>query len=178
MHWHAYTWTGHGAELKREAERRPDSPDFATSPLPPVRTGDWLAKPPTRIAETFDDATKAVAWMAGEYRPLRPQCDIIPVEHRLAVATDLLPRGWMCSGANGCMVAASSPSAWCAARTGTWPIPVPSVVDRATASRPWGGAQRCAPAEAGLRPGSARGRQTPRPGAWGEAEGLSPRNTA
>ncbi len=93
MHWHAYTWTGHGAELKREAERRPDSPDFATSPLPPMRTGDWLAKPPARIVETFDDADKAVEWMAGEYEPVRPGSDTVPLEHRRTVAADLLPRG-------------------------------------------------------------------------------------
>ncbi|MEV3979799.1 hypothetical protein [Nonomuraea sp. NPDC049758] len=31
MHWHAYLWTGNGAERGREAERRPGSPDFPTS---------------------------------------------------------------------------------------------------------------------------------------------------
>lgn len=40
MHWHAYLWTGNGAERGREAE----PPGFATSPLPPMRTGDVLPR--------------------------------------------------------------------------------------------------------------------------------------
>jgi hypothetical protein len=93
MHWHAYTWLGNGPELRHEAERRPGSPGFAASPLPPMRTGDWLAKPRSRIAETFDDVDKAGEWMAGEYAPHRPDSDRIPLESRLATATDLLSRG-------------------------------------------------------------------------------------
>lgn len=96
MHWHAYTWIGNGADLKHEAERRTTSTDFATSPLPPMRTGDWLAKPRTRIAETFDDVDKAVHWMATEYSAVRdaqPRPDSLPLASRTALAADLLPRG-------------------------------------------------------------------------------------
>lgn len=93
MHWHAYTWLGNGADLAREAERRPTSPDFVTSVLPPMRTGEWLAKPAARIAETFDDAVKAVEWMSQTYARHRDAGDKIPLECREALAADLLPRG-------------------------------------------------------------------------------------
>lgn len=82
MHWHAYTWLGHGPDLRHEAERRPNSPDFAVSLLPPMRTGDWLARPHSRITETFDDADKAAAWMADEYAAHRSIIDVIPLAHR------------------------------------------------------------------------------------------------
>jgi hypothetical protein len=93
MHWHAYTWNGNGTELAREAERRPTSPDFTASPLPPMRTGEWLAKPAHRIAATFEDPSKAVEWMVAEYAPARPPTDMIPLECRTKDARDLLPRG-------------------------------------------------------------------------------------
>ncbi|WP_343950218.1 hypothetical protein [Nonomuraea longicatena] len=93
LHWHGYTWTGNGAELARESERRPTSPDFPTSLLPPMRTGDWLLKPAKRIAETFHDATKAVEWMVNQYEPFRPPTDVIPLESRTTDAHNLLPRG-------------------------------------------------------------------------------------
>ncbi|GAA0952570.1 hypothetical protein [Nonomuraea longicatena] len=93
MHWHAYSWFGDGTELARESERRPASPDFPISPLPPMRTGDWLLKPGWRIAATFDDTREAVAWMADQYAPLRPPTDVIPLETRTTDAHDLLPRG-------------------------------------------------------------------------------------
>ncbi|MEW9548981.1 hypothetical protein AB0H75_11415, partial [Nonomuraea sp. NPDC050783] len=92
MHWHAYLWAGNGQELKHEAGRRPASPGFTTSPLPPMRTGDWLIKPRSRIAETFEDVDKAGEWMAGAYAPHRPDRDVIPLQHRLAGAADLLPQ--------------------------------------------------------------------------------------
>ncbi|MEV3983594.1 hypothetical protein [Nonomuraea sp. NPDC049758] len=93
MHWHAYTWFGNGQDLKHEAERRPTSPDFPTSALPPMRTGDWLIKPRSRIAETFADAVKAGEWMAAAYAAQRPDSDRIPVVERLVTSVDLLPRG-------------------------------------------------------------------------------------
>ncbi|MER6507071.1 hypothetical protein ABT158_09675 [Nonomuraea sp. NPDC001636] len=96
MHWHAYLWTGNGAERGREAERRPGSPDFSTSPLPPMRTGDWLAKPAARVAATFEVPEPATGWLAAEYGKtsdqLRPP-EGIPLGERLATALDLLPRG-------------------------------------------------------------------------------------
>ena|SRR5690606_19532062 len=96
MHWHAYQWTGAGADRENEAERRPGSPDFPTSPLPPMRTGDWLLKSASRIAATFDEVTQAVAWMAGEYNKARPALlspDAIPLPDRLETARELLPLG-------------------------------------------------------------------------------------
>ncbi|SDL49135.1 hypothetical protein [Nonomuraea jiangxiensis] len=96
MHWHAYRWTGVGDELSDEAERRPDAPGFRSSPLPPMRTGDWLAKPASRIAATFEDVAGAVGWLAAEYDQVRsalPPPQRITPEERLATARDLLPRG-------------------------------------------------------------------------------------
>ncbi|MFI6320071.1 hypothetical protein ACIBG8_21220 [Nonomuraea sp. NPDC050556] len=93
MHWHAYTWFGNGADLAREAERRPTSTDFTSSPLPPMRTGEWLRKPANRIAETFDDATSAVEWIAREYARNGGADGTIPLSTRALAATDLLPRG-------------------------------------------------------------------------------------
>ncbi|MEV4101025.1 hypothetical protein AB0J42_12245 [Nonomuraea sp. NPDC049649] len=96
MHWHAYQWVGPGVERANEADRRPASPEFTTSLLPPMRTGDWLLKPPSRIAATFEEVVSAVAWMADEYAKIRAALllpEPIPLEERLETARDLLPRG-------------------------------------------------------------------------------------
>ncbi|MEU6778106.1 hypothetical protein ABZ912_02800 [Nonomuraea angiospora] len=96
MHWHAYYWAGTGTDRANEAERRTSSPDFATSPLPPMRTGDWLAKPTSRITASFDQVDAAIAWLAGEYGKIRSALlrpERIPPEDRLEHARDLLPRG-------------------------------------------------------------------------------------
>ncbi len=57
-----------------------------------MRTGEWLAKPTSRIAETFDDVDKAIEWMRAAYAPASAH-DSIPVSHRRSDAYDLLPRG-------------------------------------------------------------------------------------
>ncbi|MFF4622057.1 hypothetical protein [Nonomuraea jabiensis] len=96
MHWHAYHWIGAGADRANEAERRPSSPEFPSSMLPPMRTGDWLAKPASRIAATFQEAEQAVDWMAGEYASVREAFllpERVPLEDRLETALDLLSRG-------------------------------------------------------------------------------------
>ncbi|MGI5284152.1 hypothetical protein ACQEVF_12525 [Nonomuraea polychroma] len=96
MHWHAYQWTGAGVERENEAERRPDSPDFRASALPPMRTGDWLAKPASRIAASFDDVEAAIGWLTaayGEIRDVLHTPDRVPLEDRLGAARDLLRRG-------------------------------------------------------------------------------------
>ena len=96
MHWHAYLWTGSGTDRGNEAERRPGSPDFTPSPVPPMRTGDWLAKPASRMTATFDDVEQATTWMATEYakaRNLLQPPEGVPMEDRLDNARDLLPRG-------------------------------------------------------------------------------------
>jgi hypothetical protein len=96
MHWHAYQWTGAGADRGNEAERRPASPDFSSSPVPPMRTGDWLAKPPARIARTFDEPGQAAGWMAAEYAKVHDALllpERVPLEERSETAVDLLARG-------------------------------------------------------------------------------------
>ncbi|MEV4287332.1 hypothetical protein AB0K40_17650 [Nonomuraea bangladeshensis] len=95
MHWHAYKWNGNGADRANEAERRPNSPDFPTSPLPPMRTGDWLAKPASRIAATFHKVEDAVEWLAAESKA-HPEliCQARAYwEDRLAIAREALPLG-------------------------------------------------------------------------------------
>ncbi|WP_188194527.1 hypothetical protein [Nonomuraea sp. SYSU D8015] len=111
MHWHAYQWIGAGEDRGKEAERRPGSPDFATSALPPMRTGDWLVKPASRMAATFAEVEGAVEWLAAEYGEVRgtlllPE-RILPEDY----ARDALSHGVDCSGANGSRAAGSSPSA-------------------------------------------------------------------
>jgi hypothetical protein len=96
MHWHAYTWMGNGAERAHEAERRPEWPDFASSLLPPMRTGDWLAKPAGRIAATFEALAGAVDWLAAQYQAARASLmhpEGVPLAVRFDTARDLLPRG-------------------------------------------------------------------------------------
>jgi hypothetical protein len=95
MHWHAYQWVGPGADCENEAERRPSSPAFSSSVLPPMRTGDWLAKPASRIAGTFHEVERAVGWLAGEYGKVRDALrpEGIPIEERLDTARDLLSGG-------------------------------------------------------------------------------------
>lgn len=96
IHWHAYRWIGNGADRGDEGERRPSSPDFPGSHLPPMRTGDWLAKPSSRIADTFQAVADATRWLADEYGKVSaavPCGDRIPLDDRLADARDLLPRG-------------------------------------------------------------------------------------
>ncbi|MGI5286855.1 hypothetical protein ACQEVF_26455 [Nonomuraea polychroma] len=96
MHWHAYVWTGVGADRANEAERRPSSPDFPTSALPPMRTGDWLAKPAARIVASFQRVEEAASWLASEYGKVRDAFALperITLEERLESARDSLPRG-------------------------------------------------------------------------------------
>ncbi|WP_113700590.1 hypothetical protein [Nonomuraea lactucae] len=96
MHWHAYTWIGNGEELEREGERRPDSPEFAGSHLPPMRTGDWLARPASRIAAGFEEPGQAVEWLRTQYGRVRRAFlhpDRVGLRARLDSAADELPRG-------------------------------------------------------------------------------------
>ncbi|GII77482.1 hypothetical protein Sru01_24640 [Sphaerisporangium rufum] len=68
MHLHCYRWTGRGADRARESERRPPHPAFPASPLPPMRTCDWLLKPRTRIDASPATVAEAVAWLTRRYR--------------------------------------------------------------------------------------------------------------
>ncbi|NRQ35219.1 hypothetical protein HII36_25830 [Nonomuraea sp. NN258] len=96
MHWHAYQWTGPGADRANENERRPSSPGFPASALPPMRTGDWLVKPRSRLSATFHEVERAAAWLASEYGKVRsalPLPEGVSLDERLHTARDLLPRG-------------------------------------------------------------------------------------
>ncbi|WP_219518619.1 hypothetical protein [Nonomuraea ceibae] len=96
MHWHGYHWIGNGAERGNEAERRPSSPDFRTSALPPMRTGDWLAKPPSRIGQTCDSVEAAIEWLSGQYGAVQgtfPHGEGVQLTARLETAAGLLPAG-------------------------------------------------------------------------------------
>src|SRR5690606_13680274 len=77
-------------------ERRPGSPEFRSSRVPPMRTCDWLARPASHIAASFDDPDRAVEWLAERYEEMRrsmPRPDGAGKELRLANAADALPRG-------------------------------------------------------------------------------------
>lgn len=84
-HFHAYVWTGSGGELAYEDERRTGSPEFTTSPLPPIRTGDWLAKPRSRVAATLHAVDEAVSWMAAEYERAAPYFLHLEQERRIGL---------------------------------------------------------------------------------------------
>ncbi|MFC4115458.1 hypothetical protein [Nonomuraea zeae] len=108
MHWHAYQWTGSGADRADEAKRRPASPDFLTSALPPMRTGDWLLKPASRIAATFYEVREACEWLASEYRRICGELLVferVTLDERVEYALHALPGGvdvlwgeWLRSG--------------------------------------------------------------------------------
>lgn len=96
MHWHAYVWIGGGEEREREEERRPGCPEFVSSHVPPMRTGDWLARPASRIAASFDRPDQALAWLETQYGRVRKAFlhpDRLGLRARLDSAADALPRG-------------------------------------------------------------------------------------
>ena len=95
-HYHAYTWRGDGRDLQREGERRPGHPKFPSSPLPPMRTCDWLLKPASRIAETFYDGESAIRWLANQYQELADEMsplDGVGLSFRLTNAKNSLAGG-------------------------------------------------------------------------------------
>ncbi|MEZ0075352.1 hypothetical protein [Planotetraspora sp. GP83] len=77
MHLHCYSWTGVGDDRRNEAERRPppssgDPGPFLASPLPPMRTCDWLLKPRNRIDASPGSVGEALEWLTERYRPAEP----------------------------------------------------------------------------------------------------------
>lgn len=108
MHWHGYEWIGRGMDRANEAERRPTSPDFLRSLLPPMRTGDWLLKPRARIGGTFDDVKEALDWLEDRYNLVRSSLlhrDRLSIEERrqnahdsLTVGVDVVWAEWMLAG--------------------------------------------------------------------------------
>ncbi|MEU8274085.1 hypothetical protein ACFYOK_07205 [Microbispora bryophytorum] len=104
MHLHCYVWSGIGAELRNEAERRPPLPPadpgpFTGSPLPPMRTCDWLLKPARRIDASPASPDEALAWLAERYQSmegsfLRPADEArIGLGFRLETAREALHNG-------------------------------------------------------------------------------------
>lgn len=78
MHLHCYSWTGVGDDRRNEAERRPPPPSgdpgpFLASPLPPMRTCDWLLKPRTRIDVSPRSVGEALEWLTTRYRAAEAQ---------------------------------------------------------------------------------------------------------
>ncbi|MBE3011905.1 hypothetical protein IL992_22280 [Microbispora sp. NEAU-D428] len=78
MHLHCYSWTGAGDDRRNEAERRPPPPSgdlgpFLASPLPPMRTCDWLLKPRNRIDVSPGSVGEALEWLTTRYRVAEPQ---------------------------------------------------------------------------------------------------------
>ncbi|MFI6298286.1 hypothetical protein ACIBEJ_42315 [Nonomuraea sp. NPDC050790] len=95
-HFHAYLWTGIGEELRLEEERRTGTPEFPGSPLPPMRTADWLARPRRQVSATHDSVADALAWLDREYTLVRRNL-LLPADEerigrpvRLANATESL----------------------------------------------------------------------------------------
>ncbi|MGW4637637.1 hypothetical protein ACWEN6_03870 [Sphaerisporangium sp. NPDC004334] len=77
MHFHCYSWTGIGDDQRREGERRPPLPPgdlaaFRASPLPPMRTCDWLLKPASMIDASPETVAEALTWLAERYRAAEP----------------------------------------------------------------------------------------------------------
>jgi hypothetical protein len=122
MHLHCYSWTGAGDDLRREGERRPPLPPgdlaaFRASPLPPMRTCDWLLKPATRIDASPPTVTEALAWLADRYRAAEPSflhpadearigldLRLTIAEESLAGGTDVLWGIWLKAGGFICLI--------------------------------------------------------------------------
>jgi hypothetical protein len=64
--------------------------------VPPLRTGDWLAKPYSRVVATFEDVDAALEWLGARYGRVRGAFlhpDRIGLAERLTAARDALPGG-------------------------------------------------------------------------------------
>lgn len=94
QHWHSYTWTGHGLDLGKGAERRAvGGPTFQASMIPPEVTAEWLLRPRTAITRTYDDPKSAAHWLAEQYQDKPPEQPQFTVEENRAAAFDKLTRG-------------------------------------------------------------------------------------
>ncbi|MFF0227592.1 hypothetical protein [Streptomyces sp. NPDC004629] len=118
-HWHGFgPWLGSPGHYAKEGNRRPPHPvrprpdadfatryqeaggEFATSSLPPLMTGHWLAKEgQTASDRTWTDAAEALTWLKRGYSEHPPYERIdgrqayIGLDGKLAYAADVLPRG-------------------------------------------------------------------------------------
>jgi hypothetical protein len=118
-HWHGFgPWVGSPGQYAAEGGRRPAHPmrpgpeashagryqeaagEFATSSVPPLMTGHWLAKQGQASADrTWTDLTDAVEWLRKQYTAQPPfeRTDgmkaYVGLDGKLAYAYDVLPRG-------------------------------------------------------------------------------------
>ncbi|MEV0598570.1 hypothetical protein AB0I82_04605 [Streptomyces sp. NPDC050315] len=107
-HHHAYVWLGHGDTLIKpgDAIRRPNHPEFRTTPVMPLECANWLLKTSSLIVETFAEPDKAAHWFAeqrdehestfaGAYGPPTPRED---VARQLADGQDAVGGWWLTGG--------------------------------------------------------------------------------
>lgn len=99
-HWHGYAWTGSTSAYHRESDRRPGTPAFILSTLPPMMTGHWLMRPAaTRRQYTWTDPKQALDWLTRGYQEYPPLTRTdggqayVPLTSKLETASDLIPRG-------------------------------------------------------------------------------------
>ncbi|GGJ15385.1 hypothetical protein [Streptomyces brasiliensis] len=118
-HWHGFgPWVGPPSTYAKEGNRRPPHPvrpapeadhagryqegagEFATSSLPPLMSGHWLAKQGQTAADrTWTDVTDAVEWLKRHYNDQPPfeRTDGLrsygSLDGKIAYAYDVLPRG-------------------------------------------------------------------------------------
>ncbi|WP_406168847.1 hypothetical protein [Streptomyces sp. NBC_00996] len=118
-HWHGFgPWLGSPDRYAREGNRRPPhlvrpaadadhatryqeaAGEFATSSLPPLMTGHWMAKKGQAAADrTWTDVTDAVEWLKRHYTDQPPfeRSDglqaYVGLDGKLGYAFDVLPRG-------------------------------------------------------------------------------------
>lgn len=94
QHWHSYTWTGHGLDLGKGAERRAvGGPTFQASMIPPEVIAEWLLRPRTAIARTYGDPETAAQWLAEQYQDKPPEQPQFTVEENRASALRKLTQG-------------------------------------------------------------------------------------
>jgi hypothetical protein len=94
LHWHSYTWTGHGSDLGKGVERRAiGGPAFQSSTIPPEITAEWLLRPRTIIAHTFDTPEPAAQWIAQQYQDKPPEQQQFTLEQNRTAALTKLNQG-------------------------------------------------------------------------------------
>ncbi|MFD7899230.1 hypothetical protein [Streptomyces sp. NPDC059743] len=73
QHIHGYSWLGEKSSFDKESERRPESPAFAHSELPPIQTGNWLLKPVALIRGTWEEPKEAGEWLGRQLDEFAPR---------------------------------------------------------------------------------------------------------
>lgn len=94
LHWHSYTWTGHGSDLSKGSERRAiGGPAFQSSTIPPEITAEWLLRPRAVITRTYDAPEPAAQWIAEQYQQRPPEQPQFTLEQHRASALARLSGG-------------------------------------------------------------------------------------